>query len=1064
MRFSPAVTEEIQTLSANRRWRRSFYSIEPTTITTAATATVSNPDSNPPQHLSEKPCPTSPTSLHLTEPTQGSPLPSPPSHQVSPRHSSPKLLSPVSPPYMFLGHTIVQQPCKNGNDDNVKTKIDKDKDNNRMHASVVDSGQAMNENVVSNETDSNENTHFQRSDEPDSDDDDSEQFFDVEDHEDRIFEEQRNNKLQAKTCNLDCQSEPIKATSNASRHETESIHINPKNLQQTQTIGTIANVAQHELTPPRPRLRHQKSNKVINPANISCGDVRADEHLVLPPPPTIRYHNYLFLQRRSTFRRLLPVFIAILVATTLLLILTSTLFTELEKMVYNDLLAHQPLPLTEAETVQNVVHHTTRRLSALVDEQSSNSSSRYRFESFTFKQLHGALLFHIFPFLRTFLPQKKCETPHLRSRLVTVGETVRIGLPQASASKIRYGIVNPSKPLKGAVVSLGGAKSSKPSPVKKLIVSPSQSTPTQQIAKVHQSLIQVIPSPSPQGHVPILAANLIHIDPDSSGKPIIVQRQALSPIILNKKGVPLTNSSSVKGNIQKPLVGPPTIQRPSIPVDLQKKPTLPPYLATLPLAGALTPGIVGNGLPFGIQSPLMKQLETIEVWHLPHGKFLCQIPNAGRTEDGQIIVPKWMEKHKEFLSEHCGLTNCVYGIDVKGPKIEIMSNVEKQFKKPLKLDMRFSEFDLFSYDAPREHMPHFVSDIIKPLIASEVLLGSGRTILIPFTLHHVGGVTKLNPSVRRLFWFKPALLMLPETWKRPETDWVQRLARFFKNPALGFTIVNLDPYFDKDKDEKKPLNVRMFQSIITSNVNPYEPYGLFGTTGKNIVFAANGISRDPPWALRSIKERPCHITITALTRSGPRALLGLDVLEKAIANRAKLENIRADFRVVDFTTMSFDEQVRTMQETHILIATHGAGNANIIFMRPGAAFVEVFPFSYKAGPFDGFARIFGLEYSTAMSAPQTDVFKSCLHQHEKNDFIRKLVLKQWDDAVKEEAHSPWVHRLEFEKEFGEPGKSQGLATRGCVRMQQLKFNIDAVTDIAIRSGRSQCYLGSLTKT
>lgn len=1062
MRFSPAITAEIPNLSASRRWRRSFYSIEPT-ATTASTVAVSKPDSNPPHHSSEKPFSTSPTSLHLTEPTQGSPLPSPPSHQVSPRPSSPSLLNPISPPYMFLGHSIVQQPCENGNNINVKTKFDKDKDDNRRHVSVVDSGQTMNENVASNEPDSNGNIHFECSDELDKGDDESEQFFDVKDHDDCFFEEQRNNKPQTKTRNLDHQSKPIKATPNASHHETESIHINPKKLQQAQTIGIITNVSQHELTPPRPRLRHHSSNKVKNPANISCGVIRADERLVLPPPPTIRYPNYLFFQRRSTFRRLLPVLIAILVASLLLLILTSTLFSELEKMVYNDLLAHQRLPLTETETMQNAIHHTTRRLLALVDEKSSNSSSGYRFESLTFKHLHGALLYHIFPFLHTFFPEKY-KTPHLRSRFVKVGETVRIVLPQASASKIRYGIVKPKEPLKGAVVSLDDAKGSKLGPVKRLIVSPPQSTPIQQIGKVHQSLIEVIPSPSPQGHVPILAAQLIHIDPDSSGKPIIVQRQAVSPIILNKKGVPLTNSSPAKGNIQKPIVGPPAIQHPNIPVDLQKKPTLPPHLASLPLAGPLAPRMVGNGLPFGIQSPRMERLETIEVWHLPHGKFLCQIPNAGRTEEGQIIVPKWMEKHKEFLSEHCGLPNCVYGINAKGSNIEIISNIKKQFKKPLKLDMRFSEFDLFSYDAPREHMPHFVSDIIKPLIASEVLLGSGRNILIPFTLHHVGGVTKVNPSARRLFWFKPALLMSPETWKRPETDWVQKLTRFFKNPALGFKIVNLDPYSDKDKDEKEPLNVRIFQSIITSNVNPYEPYGLFGTTGKNIVFAANGISRDPPWALRSIKERPCHITITALTRSGPRALLGLDVLERAITHRAKLENIRADFRVVDFTTMSFDEQVRTMQETHILIATHGAGNTNIIFMRPGAAFVEVFPFSYKAGPFDGFARIFGLEYSIAMSAPQTDIFKSCLHQHEKKDFIRNLVLKQWDDAVKEEARSPWVHRLELEKEFGEPGKSQGLATRGCVRMQQLKFNIDAVTNIAIRSGHSQCYLGSLTRT
>lgn len=474
---------------------------------------------------------------------------------------------------------------------------------------------------------------------------------------------------------------------------------------------------------------------------------------------------------------------------------------------------------------------------------------------------------------------------------------------------------------------------------------------------------------------------------------------------------------------------------------------------------SMTPSVQGGpNAPFAGDH----NINSIEVWHLPRGRSLCRIFNAGFTSNGKIVLPVWTLKHRDFLSAKCGFVDGIFGILSRAGKVEVDRKIlGKELSAGYEIDPSHYDLDLFSPEIPRHHMPHFVSDIIRPLVATEVLMGTGRDTLPAFSLLEGARDSTLVQSSRNNNDLRPSLLVDPITERGTAGQWVRHLGGFFKHPQLKFATVPME------RKEKLPSNnkvkLTLFRSIFLTSVKPYEPYGLFGTSGKNIVFAKNGISRDPPWRMTSMQERPCRITITALTRKGPRALLNLVKLEEMIKSRASAANLRADFSVVDFTEMTFEQQVRTMQETHILIATHGAGNANIIFMRPGAAFVEVFPFSYKAGPFDGFAKIFGLEYSTAMSAPQTNVFKTCMNEHEKNDVIKRMVFEQWDKAVEEHKINPWVHRLEFEKEFGEPGKSQGMTTRGCVRLQQLEFNVDAVSSVAISAGRSQCHLAQVSK-
>lgn len=834
--------------------------------------------------------------------------------------------------------------------------------------------------------------------------------------------------------------------------------------------------------PKRIENEHKLPRLPTNHSLTPSRTVPAEPGLPLPSTTRRQAPTAIF---RSAVRRSVPLLVALIVAILLLLCLTSSFFSELNKLDVNNQVQLSSAPKENFAPEGIPARHVSRKTSFIPN---SNGRAQHGSDGL---QLRSKLrtLQHINTVLSSILHQSPTafflvSLPHLRVNRMGVPfliPKVRLALPQVAdpisptrtyqtsdtlSAPSQQSLIPPLIPNAGNLSNNNWnglhTDSTKNGPISvpsAIIIAPQD--PIITVAQMPSAL----PPPQPL-HIPPMPMKVPTGTTFSHSTETLVPTESPHNLLHDGSLNVVDDVVDVMADIgkqpgpqptQQPL-GAPQSQAPALALsDNQANESLflqTPVKDAMPESKLMASHQPHSGKPI----QLLSQVESIEVWHLPRGKQLCRIFNVGRSNDGRLVLPKWMEKHKAFLETNCGISKISFGIIVRERRIQLDREImKKEFGDSHVLDLSHSDRDLFGSDAPRHHMPHYVSDIIKPLVAVEVLLGSGRNMLTPSSLLKSAKDTTLVRSMRLTEQFKPSMLMLPGTWKRSKADWVRRLAHFFEHPALGFTMI------PSHEVGKLNMKVHIFHSVLSSNVNPYEPYGLFGTTGKNILFATNGISREPPWTMNAMRERPCRVLVTALTRSGARKLLHLDRLERAIKAKAAAAHMKADFRIVDFNSMSFDNQVQTMQETHILIATHGAGNANIIFMRPGAAVVEVFPFSYKAGPFDGFAKIFGLEYSTAMSAPQTNVFKACMKEHEKNDFIRRLVFEKWDSAVKEEQATPWVHRLEFEKEFGEPGKSQGMTTRGCVRLQQLDFNVDAVADIAITAGKSQCYLSGVSK-
>lgn len=458
-----------------------------------------------------------------------------------------------------------------------------------------------------------------------------------------------------------------------------------------------------------------------------------------------------------------------------------------------------------------------------------------------------------------------------------------------------------------------------------------------------------------------------------------------------------------------------------------------------------------------VAEPIEPSTRSIEVFQLMNGTSICRLFAVCRMPNGTLLLPKWMETHKHVLKKSCGVKDVLFVVDDSlENSISLDSTVLRQFVSGhVQVDHQHADRDLFGIIPPRDHMPHFASDIVPYLTMVQSLFGPAKGILKTDTIRAFAQKGGSIRQPRRPSDLRPSMQLYEETIERPSTDWVPSLARFLQHPSFRFSFIRAEKE-RLSNENPRPLVAKHFRSILTSSVQPITPHGMFGADGQNIVFSANGVSRDPPWFGGAMRQQPCPVTITALTRRGPRALMKLPELERRLTSLGMQMGMALTFRIVDFASTPFQMQVHIMQTTNVLIASHGAGNANIIFMRPSSSVVEVFPFSYKAGPFDGFANIYGAEYKSAMSAPQTEVFKECVKRSEKNELVKKQVFAQWDKAVEQDRKSPGVHRLAFEREFGAQGKSQGMATRRCARMQELVFDVNSVASMALQSAQVQC--------
>lgn len=399
---------------------------------------------------------------------------------------------------------------------------------------------------------------------------------------------------------------------------------------------------------------------------------------------------------------------------------------------------------------------------------------------------------------------------------------------------------------------------------------------------------------------------------------------------------------------------------------------------------------------------------------------VCRIHNACLKKDGSVLVHAWMKSQQHHLRE-CGVRKVVY------------MESEKEFDEGDKAD---KAMDLFGVQPTRYHIPHFLTDILPMIYASEVLRPTSSSMKAK-SVCEAPKKRRCSKHVNKEKLF-PGFFAEDRLGELAVSSWVPQLAAML--PGRPTARFSSEIFNNTDK--------ACFRSIISYEIGSHVRSGP-EWYGEAKMFENHGITRAS--VLRNTTGR-CRVHITILNRFGwetragylvGRDVTNIDDLTDAIQKLSKKEaykNVDAKVAVEYFENKSFAEQVDIMQKADVILGVHGAGLGNLVFARQDTPFLEILPFTYYAGPFDSIAAALYLQYSRIVAEPDTKNFFECIEaraRRENDESIARKAKSLWNEAVKRRKESGDLNYLTCHK-----FRSKSLSSmKICSRSQRLKVDI-----------------------
>lgn len=337
---------------------------------------------------------------------------------------------------------------------------------------------------------------------------------------------------------------------------------------------------------------------------------------------------------------------------------------------------------------------------------------------------------------------------------------------------------------------------------------------------------------------------------------------------------------------------------------------------SLPLPSSIVP-ILGVKPKQGLRARTKIQLRLLantelEVYSDPTSRYypsptVCRIFHGCQEGDGTLLLGENMREHMSLLRA-CGISQ----VRFEAHKFGVSNG-----------------FDLFT-NVLRYHMPHLVSDVLS----------------LTYSMSVVGGRYPLEtPIPRRSESTRPVVMAQDRIRSMPSGAWtLEMLSRL--------------PYHAKVKTKgelltTKPLlsagNETCFRSIVAFDAQIYWQVNSARFGENNALFAQNFLwTRSPRQPAKS--QSTCAPVVTVLNRQpdDQRTLANVDKIAEHFENMRKTQKYSyvadASFRV-SYMNTSFADQMKTVQDADVILASHGAALANLIFARLQTPVIEVFPFS-----------------------------------------------------------------------------------------------------------------------
>jgi len=424
--------------------------------------------------------------------------------------------------------------------------------------------------------------------------------------------------------------------------------------------------------------------------------------------------------------------------------------------------------------------------------------------------------------------------------------------------------------------------------------------------------------------------------------------------------------------------------------------------------------------------------------------FACRVYRACRDADGTLVLPVSLQWSKKLV--YCG----VGALGPGTPRFEPTPNASA---------LEYIDSDWISGTVARSHMPHFAPDVMPGLFALDaalaVLLGgpnhSSEVRLFAFDR---AGHRKPGALLNGI---RPTVLIEDKWASLSNASWVNKFVALI--PPVVDGARKVVPLRDHGRHRI------CFRSALVSS--PRTDFGVaFGPSSS--FYGGSGLSREEVAAV-DIGSRV--VAILVINRRGEaskdgkvklgRNIDNVDDLDAALQSGTPGAMARVVTRVRYFEELSFEQQVAEVQAADVIVGAHGAALANMVFARRGLTLVEVVPYAYYAGPFDGQARSLGLRFVRHVAAPDPERFDQCIdHYNPPADgsagAARFLAAQRLKARFAEAARGVTQHgESVFKFQLQDPGLDLGVAfVRPCARAQRLFVNVTEVAASALAAAEA----------
>lgn len=476
---------------------------------------------------------------------------------------------------------------------------------------------------------------------------------------------------------------------------------------------------------------------------------------------------------------------------------------------------------------------------------------------------------------------------------------------------------------------------------------------------------------------------------------------------------------------------------------------------------------------------------------------VCRFPASCVDTQGVLYVPQALKKFRTSIASKCALSK---------ERMSFYDPVGDKEMKDLALTRHHPDTDIVGNLRPlRYHMPHLVEDLLKsiftvapylqqrpsskPLHKTDPGYQLRNTTVYCFETGSQGIMNEphacsSNPPKRlgvlveeraaRINWTAGLFELLGSASSRAPLQLIYDSNAFAPYPAMNKEQTEHDNFLRKGSSGRRSIfkpRRACFKSISIPGVSPWR-FRKQGNILNNVLLQHSGIQQSLPTIPPSHR---CTLNVTIINRprrgvdkapwgAEPRRIVNVEELEMSLHKQADWLGFSIVVQTVDdFGVLTFAEQVQVMQSTQSLISIHGAELSNSIFLRKGAAVVEIYPFRYTPSIFANMMKSFGLLHKMIIAEPDVEYYKRCLYYHNKPDS------PSWKATVKNiDLFDARAKLFRDAKIQGNRGNYQAFGSywetsnfvkmvRPCGRGQRLRVDVPQVVRAALVHGEALCY-------